>query len=584
MATSKTNNTDLDLWRRMARGVGGVALVFCLVVGVLLTMDWLRAGQAQTVCSEAVSRINTQARQSPDHDTVMLAREMDRMARHAYFSSVEFRQAGIWLLVVGLLVTVGCLHLAARLGRKIDDPRRFPASDQARADRQARLALLGTGVAGLLLLALWATVRPTATPPARPSPASLPTPAATSTAVGVHAPVARPPAPVSVATRPALPWSCFRGPRYGVSGWTNVPVAWDGKSGAGVRWKVPLAKPGVSSPVLWGGKLFLTVADEKEREVVGFDALTGKEHWRQIVADGGAGEALPTPSDDTGLGASTPACDESGVYAVFGTGDLVAYTHEGKLLWQVYLRRPNNSYGHASSVWVQDSKVYVQYDQAEGGRMLAIDAKDGRTVWEKPRVQEPVWCSPMIVADVDGQPLLLALGRDTVDAYDAVTGNERWRVEGVSGEVAPSPAYWNGRVLVANAGARMVCYELAAQPLRKWDYKDELPDVASPVADDGLVILASSSGPLVCLDANDGKELWQHEYATGFYASPIMAGNRIYALDRDGVMRIVTMDRTFREIASCPLGEAADATPAFADGRIYIRTKRTLWCLGAKAE
>ncbi|MEI6212452.1 MAG: PQQ-binding-like beta-propeller repeat protein, partial [bacterium] len=315
-------------------------------------------------------------------------------------------------------------------------------------------------------------------------------------------------------------------------------------------------------------KLFLTVADEQARAVVAYDAHTGRELWRQVVADGGTGEDLPKTTDDTGLGASTPACDENGVYAVFGTGDLVAYTQDGKRMWQVYLRRPNNSYGHASSLWVQESKVYVQYDQADGGRMLAIDARSGSTVWEQPRIKEPVWCSPMVVASVDGKPLLLALGRDTVDAYDAVAGKACWSVDGVSGEVAPSPAYWSGRVLVANAGARMVCYELTAKPEKKWEYKDELPDVASPVAAGGLVFLASSSGPLVCLDATDGRELWKHEYATGFYASPIVAGNRVYALDRDGVMRIVALERTFREIASCPLGEAADATPAFADGRI----------------
>ncbi|MFZ4394713.1 MAG: PQQ-binding-like beta-propeller repeat protein [Kiritimatiellia bacterium] len=583
MATPKSNNAELDLWRRMARGVGVVALVFCLVVGVLLTLDWLRAGQAQTVCSEALYTVMAQARQSPDNHTVTLAREMDLVARHAYFSSVEFRRTGIWMLVAGLLVMAGCLHLAARLGRKIDDPRRFPAADPVRADRQARLALLGTGVVGLLLLALWATICSSpATPRIGLPPAPVTAPGATGTSAGDAALVPRPPELATSDALPELPWSCFRGPRYGVSLWTNLPVAWDGKRGDGVRWKVALNKPGVSSPVLWGGKLFLTVADEQARAVVAYDAHTGKELWRQVVADGGTGEDLPKTTDDTGLGASTPACDENGVYAVFGTGDLVAFTHDGKRMWQVYLRRPNNSYGHASSLWVQESKVYVQYDQADGGRMLAIDARSGSTVWEQPRIKEPVWCSPMVVASVDGKPLLLALGRDTVDAYDAAAGNACWSVEGVSGEVSPSPAYWSGRVLVANAGARMVCYELTAKPVKKWEYKDELPDVASPVAAGGLVFLASSSGPLVCLDATEGRELWKHEYATGFYASPIVAGNRVYALDRDGVMRIVALERTFREIASCPLGEAADATPAFADGRIYIRSKHTLWCLGTK--
>ena len=104
MTANEQQNPHLDLWRRTACGVGAVALIFSLVVGVLLSADWVCAGQAKTVCSTELNQVLLHARQTPDDSTVALAREMDRVARHAYFSGVAFRHAGIGMLVVGLLV------------------------------------------------------------------------------------------------------------------------------------------------------------------------------------------------------------------------------------------------------------------------------------------------------------------------------------------------------------------------------------------------------------------------------------------------------------------------------------------------
>ena len=576
MAINETTRARLELWRRTAVGVGGVALAFSLVVGVLLVRNWMQAGQAQTVCAEELTRVLAQARLAPDENTVALARERDLAARQAYFTSQAFQHTGVWLLGVGLLIAVACLRLAATWGRTMADPRRFAAVDQARADQAARLAVLAAAVGGLLLLMFWALSR---TPPV--SPQSLPVVASTNLSDGPTTGVVVAPAPPS-ATNAVAQWSCFRGPRYGVAVGSSAPTAWNGQTGAGVLWHVALAKTGHSSPVLWGGKLFLTVADEQAREVAAYDTANGNELWRQTVADGGKGEAMPQTSADTGLSAPTAACDELGVYAVFGTGDLVAYSHEGKLRWQVYLHRPANDYGHASSLVVADGKVCVQFDQKEDGRVLAIEAASGKIAWEQKRSQGAAWSSPVVVTGTDAKPVLLVNGAGVLSAYAVASGKELWHAEGVTGEVAPSPAYWNGRIMIAMAAARMVCYALAEKPEQKWEYAGELPDVASPVADQGLIFLAASSGQIACVDATTGAGLWRHDYATGFYASPVICDNCVYALDRDGVMRIFAAERTFREIAACPLGEAADATPAFGNGRIYLRSKSTLWCVGAK--
>ncbi len=581
MAVRETAQAAREMWRKMARGVGIVALVFSLVVGVLLVVDGLQGGQTASVLSPVLAQVQARARvAATDREAVAMARDMDRLARHAYFSHVAFRRTGIWLLVVGVLVSLGCWHLAVRWGCPIENPRLFTGDDARGRNAGMRWALLLTGAGGLLVLAVWAISQPLTKPTgsrAGDVPGGMVAGGATNGA-GVPA------GDVSARTVPGActsQWCVFRGPRLGVAWMTNAPVAWDGARGVGVRWRVPLEKPGVSSPVLWGETLFLTEADDQRREVLAFDTQSGLARWRRTVVDGGRGVDLPQTTADTGLAAASPACDATAVYAVFGSGDLVAYSHAGTLLWQCYLRRPANDYGHASSLWVEDGLVCVQYDQKEESRLLVVAAANGKVVWEKARSRGPSWSSPVGLT-ANGSRLLVLNGHGQLDAYDLRNGQERWSVEGVTGEVAPSPAWWNGRLLVANAYARLVCYPLSAIATPAWEYTEVLPDVASPVADNGLVFLATSDGRLVCVDVADGKAVWSHEYANGFYASPIVCGTRVYALDREGIMRVVAAERTFREIASCPLGESADATPAFADGQIYIRTKKALWGLGAK--
>jgi outer membrane protein assembly factor BamB len=558
------------MWRQMARGVGCVALIFTLVVGVLLTLDGVRGSQQASIYAPDVTRVQAQARSAAaEQELVLTARALDQAARHAYFSHVAFRRTGIMLLVAGLLVTLGCWHLAGRWGRTLVNPRDFPVVDVLQRRREARRILLLAGVGGVVVLLAWALTRHAYAP-------------AGAVAPGVTASRA---AEAGVASGGAgaltSQWCVFRGPRLGVAWMTNLPVAWDGGRHQGVLWRRLLDRPGMSSPVLWEGTIFLTAADETQREVIALEAATGQVRWRRTVADGGDGAELPRTSADTGLAAPTPACDAAAVYAVFGSGDLVALRHDGSLRWQQFLRRPVNDYGHASSLWIEPGRVCVQYDQKEEGRVLVVAAEDGRIVWEKERTRGPSWSSPVALTE-GNRRLLLLNGHGQLEAYDLQSGAARWSVEGVTGEVAPSPAAWQGRVLVANAYARLVCYNLSAMGTPVWEYADALPDVASPVADQGLVFLASSDGRLVCLDATDGRALWTHEYAHGFYASPIVAGGRLYALDREGNMRIVAVERAFRELATCALGEAADATPAFAEGRIYIRTRTALWCLGAR--
>jgi len=371
-------------------------------------------------------------------------------------------------------------------------------------------------------------------------------------------------------------WNCFRGPNAGVSPCSKAPISWDGPSGKGVIWKAALRMAGVSSPILWSDRVFITEGNDKERAVLAFDAANGWRLWRQMVPDGGKGKPLPSVND-SGLALPTPACDQNGVYALFGTGDLAAFSHEGKPLWQVFLQRPVIGYGFSSSPCVSKGMVLVQFDVYENGRILAIETATGNVKWERERLRGAAWSSPILIPGSDGRPLFLVNGKGSLTAFD-LAGEVAWDLDGVTGEVTPSPAYWNGHIYAVNVGSSLLCYNVAQHQDSQWQYKGNLSDTSSPVVSNGLLLMAAANGRLVCVDALTGKELWA-EKNQGCYASLVVSGDRVYALGRDGTMRIVAAERSYRLIATCPLGERSDATPAISDGRIYIRGRDNLWCL-----
>jgi outer membrane protein assembly factor BamB len=613
-------------WRTTLRlclaRIGWVALVFSAIVAVLLAADFARAGQERTVRRPELADMLEEVRQSRAGDPARaaFAAEMDRLARHAYFSSVQFRRHGIWMLAAGLLIGVGCLQGASRIGRRIEDPRCAAAADPARTDRRSRVAVAAAALTGAAALALWSAERGVRSAECGMRSAERGVRSAEcgmrsaergvrsaergvrsaergvrsaergvrSAECGVRSAEGgstdsafRTPHSALVPASAGGDWPCFRGALAGIAAETNAPAAWDGASGAGVRWKAAVP-PGVSSPVVGGGNVYVTAGDENERAVLAFDAATGAARWRQTVADGGAGEALPQPTPDTGFAASTPACDTAGVYAVFATGDLAAFDRAGKLRWQVYLKRPESVYGYASSLWAGGGLVVVQYDQKSGGRVVALRAATGETAWEQPRPDGASWSSPIVARAPDGRDVLILNGDGRVSGYDLARGAPLWEVEGVSGDVAPSPAAEGSRFFVAMAGAGALGFALAPAAAKQWENASVSPEVPSPVAAGGLLFVPADNGAIACLDAADGKPLWTHEFPAGFYASPIVCGDRLYALDREGVMHILSAGRTFRKIADCALGEAADATPAFAGGHVFIRTRTHLWCVGSR--
>ncbi|MFC2103897.1 PQQ-binding-like beta-propeller repeat protein [Bacteroidota bacterium] len=373
----------------------------------------------------------------------------------------------------------------------------------------------------------------------------------------------------------------FRGPGgNGIAYQKNIPVNWNGTTGENILWKTTIPLPGYNSPVIWGNKVFLSGATAAKKEVYCIDRNTGTLLWT-ANADNITGSPPNSPdvTGDTGHSAPTVTTDGIKVFAIFSNGDIIAVDMNGNRIWTKNLGVPQNHYGYSSSLYIYEDKLIIQYDHRTASKVLALSVNSGDIVWSTDRKGKISWASPVIVKTINRVEILL-LTDPFVASYDPDSGKELWRFDCLYGEIGPSVAYADGIVYATNEYASLVAIKMGEQPEKLWEQYDYLSDVPSPVATNKYLFLATSYGVVVCHDAKTGELLWEKEFNNGFYSSPILVENKIYLIDKEGITHIFKADKEFVSLGEPILGEKVVSTPAFTDGRVYIRGDKNLYCIG----
>lgn len=359
----------------------------------------------------------------------------------------------------------------------------------------------------------------------------------------------------------------------------DYPTTWDGKEGINILWKTKIPISGYNSPIIWGDKLFLTGADYEDAKIFCLDKNSGEILW---TASGmnvpGEPAVAPETSEDTGLSAPTAATNGEAVVAIFGTGNLLCLDMDGKQMWAKNIGVPDNHYGHSSSLIIHDNKVLVQYDHHNSKSIIAFDIKNGNQLWETKRNVALSWSSP-VLATFDGITQVILSSDPAVISYDVNTGEELWSVKCMSAEVGPSVGINSKYVFAANEFAKLVAIKPGKEASIVWADNEYLPEVASPLATEELLFVATSYGAIACYATETGDILWEYEFDYGFYSSPILVGEKVYMIDQAGVTHILKADREFTIIDESPLGESVVTTPAFSEGKIYIRGENYLYCI-----
>jgi outer membrane protein assembly factor BamB len=581
-------------WAQACQRIALVSGFFSLVLAGLLLANASRIyqgsgnGRLRLVEASELLPLKAALREDPKNEALkQKIRQLDQELRQAYFRSEKLATRGGWSLIGGVVVFLTSLQLARQLKRPAIPNPDIPArpEDPVRAAALAAKAVTGTalGLAGLTLALVWGVDHKWQLIPANPAEAAA-KPAATA---------ANDPSWFAPDEEFAANWHRFRGPDgSGHTHLTDLPESWDGPSGRNVLWKSAIELPGENSPVIWGNHVFVTGADEKRRELYCFDATTGVLIWKEPVGTPqSAGNEPPEVLEDTGFAAPTATTDGRRVFAIFANGDIAGFTTDGKRLWARSLGTPENMYGHAASLMMWRNLVIVVFDQAEAeeekSEIIALDAANGTTVWSTPRPVPNSWVSPILIKHKDREQIITSAD-PWVIAYDPATGRELWKADCMKGDVAASPVFANDLVYVGSDQASIAAIKPdgsgnVTESKIAWKNEDDgLPDMSSMFCD-GPRVYTLVFGVFHAFDALTGEHLWKHDTDTAFQSSPSWVNGRIHLLSSDGVMIMGEASaKDFNETGRAELGEGAGASPSFAPGRIYLRGKKHLFCIGTK--
>jgi outer membrane protein assembly factor BamB len=424
----------------------------------------------------------------------------------------------------------------------------------------------------------------------------------------------------------AAPWPSFRGANAsGVADGQGAISEWDVATGRNIRWKTPIPGIAVSSPIVWGDRVFVTTAIGKDADktfrtglygdvkpvedltthtwrVYGIDRRTGAIAWERDVF---TGEPKVKRHPKSSQANSTPATDGKHVVAVFGSiGKLACFDVTGKPLWQRdvgvidngWFFDPTYQWGHSSSPVIYKSSVIVQVDQQKGSYLAAFDLATGKPLWKAERPDEiSTWGTPTLLSGPRGDELVT--NGTKVRAYDPATGKLLWTL-GPNSEITVGTPVVGKDIVYVTGGYPPVrpVYAVKAgasgdislpkgetrSDAVAWSNDREGTYIPTPLLYRDILYTLNSNGILTAYAAATGERLYRARVGGGgaFSASPVAADGRLYFANEDGDVFVVKAGPEYVELGKNAMNEVIMATPAIADGLIVIRTLGHVYGIG----
>jgi outer membrane protein assembly factor BamB len=391
----------------------------------------------------------------------------------------------------------------------------------------------------------------------------------------------------SAAPAAAQDWPEFRGPGgQGHSADRGVPFEWS--ESRNIAWKTPVPGQGWSSPVVAGGRIWLTTAVEDRGvslRALAFDAATGREVVNvEVFRTRSAGALNPKNT----RASPSPIVDGDRVYVHFGAEGTAALTTAGEVVWKERFSY-ESQHGAGGSPVLHGDLLIVNCDGGDAAFVVAIDKRTGKTRWKTWRRQPwaQAYTTPLVIR-VGDRDQLVSVGAFRATAYEPLSGKEIWRVSYGNGfSNVPRPVYGHGLVYIATGFFQPAI--IAVRPdgtgdVSKthvgWTLRRAAPLTPSPLLVGDELYIVTDAGIASCLDANTGAIHWQQRLNGTFSASPVFADGRIYFLAEDGLATVIAPGREYRRLATNALDGATLASMAVSGGSIYIRSATHLYRIG----
>lgn len=420
-------------------------------------------------------------------------------------------------------------------------------------------------------------------------------------------------------------WPMYRGQwAAGVLDGADLPLTFDLTTGTNVKWNIELPALGLSSPVIWGDRLFITTAisqaddtglkpgifgdissvdDESVHEwmVYCIDKNSGRIIWERLAHTGVPAMKRHAKSSHA---SSSAATDGKHVVAFFGSEGLYCYDVDGELLWKkdfgrlesVFFSATSAEWEFASSPIIHNGSVIIQVDVMNGSFVASFDVKTGRELWRTERDEWPGWSTPNIY-NHDGRDIVVLNGYKLRAAYDFKTGEEIWRMSGGGDLPIPTPVlgdeliYFNsahGRVSPIYAVSKAAQGDITldtgetSNEFVKWAILRGGSYMQTLLLYDGLLYNLGWNGVMNVFDALTGEEAGRIKLGDtrSFTASPVASDGNIWAVDDMGTVYVVKAGREPELMASSELGGVSMTVPAITNGMIFFRTIDMLIAVG----
>jgi outer membrane protein assembly factor BamB len=379
-------------------------------------------------------------------------------------------------------------------------------------------------------------------------------------------------------------WPQFRGPSgQGHSADTGLPLAWSETSN--VKWKTPVPGRGWSSPVVAGGRVWMTTSvagKGASLRAIAYEVETGREVVNVEVLHLRSADLTNAKNSHA---SPTPIVDGDRVYVHFGAEGTAALTTAGEILWKTR-HAYQSQHGNGGSPILYGDALIFSGDGSDEAFVVALDTRTGKVRWKTPRRQpaDQAYTTPLVIR-VGDRDQIVSVGAYRAAAYDPQTGKEIWRVSYADGfSNVPRPVFGHGLVYIATGFQQPTL--IAVRPdgtgdVTKthvaWTLKRGAPLTPSPILVGDELFVVNDGGIATCLDAKTGATHWVQRLGGEYSASPVFADGRIYFLNEEGQSTVLAPGKVFERLATSTLDGEILASMAVSGGSIFIRTDSSLY-------
>ncbi len=397
-------------------------------------------------------------------------------------------------------------------------------------------------------------------------------------------------------------WPQFRGPDGQGIAPPGLPLTWSETEH--VKWRTPIHGRAWSSPIVVGSRVWVTTAtpDGKTLGVVAVDRDSGA-----VVQDTKLFE-VATPQyahPFNTYGSPTPVSDGERVYVTFGApGTAALDAKTGAVLWTRRDFECNHYRGAGSSPIVFRDRLIMHFDGSDHQFVVALDRKTGKTLWRTERSidfkdlkpdgtveaegdMRKAFATPHVI-EVAGAPVIISTGAKATYGYDPMTGQELWRVEERNAHSGSTrPVVGHGLVFIPSGFPKGTL--LAIRPNGRgdvtathvaWRLERGIPNKPSLALVGNLLFMVTDAGVAQAVDATTGTVVWTSRIGGTFSASPLASGDRVYFFDEEGKTTVIEAGPAFKVLAQNTLGDGFMASPAAADGALFLRSRTHLYRIG----